>query len=309
MIKRVFFSEAAYRKIVSEVKQYEAVETGGIFLGHFKDSSCYIIECIDPGYFNTIRNHSYFEYDHGYVNYQANVVAREYKIKLGLVGLWHRHPGSMDTFSNVDDGTNLDFASRSPFGAISSLVNIDPKFRLTVYHVDNKPGIFGSPKYSRLKDVSCGNAHIPAEYLQKYEVEHIIETIQSRTQYGYGAYLPQIQKIKTDEQKVLETELLDSMDSDLDYLDSIAGCEYTISPVDHIKKSVTLKANLLLSGRKVDIVLAVSKRPDNSFGYTISSTYTDKETGTYRNDHLKQFCAINYINKSANKFRIEGLHA
>ena len=41
-----------------------------------------------------------FEYDEAFVNYLAQSVANQYKRPLDLLGLWHRHPGSMDVFSS-----------------------------------------------------------------------------------------------------------------------------------------------------------------------------------------------------------------
>ena len=48
----------------------------------------------------------------------------------------------MDSFSTTDDGTNILFArNNGKYGAISALVNCDPKLRLTMYHVDSNCGI------------------------------------------------------------------------------------------------------------------------------------------------------------------------
>ena len=92
------------------------------------------METIDPGP-NSIFKPAYFEYDQDYINHLINKVSRLYKNQLDLIGLWHRHPGSLDTFSMTDDGTNTQYAQLADCGAISGLVNIDPEFRLTLYHV------------------------------------------------------------------------------------------------------------------------------------------------------------------------------
>lgn len=60
--------------------------------------------------------------------------------------MWHRHPGSFDVFSSTDDETNSKYALRSEHGAISALVNIDPDFRITMYHV-NRPCRYTKIKY------------------------------------------------------------------------------------------------------------------------------------------------------------------
>ena len=80
---------------------------------------------------------AYFEYDQVYINHLINKVSRLYATQLDLIGLWHRHPGSFDSFSGTDDGTNTKYAELDKQGAISALVNIDPQFRLT--HVLRNP--------------------------------------------------------------------------------------------------------------------------------------------------------------------------
>lgn len=131
---KVVFSDRAYNSIVSETFDKIKTETGGILLGKIIDDVWYIVEVIDPGP-NSIFTITYFEYDTAYVNHLAKVISKQYKIELALLGLWHRHPGSMDTFSSTDDLTNNEFLQILPNGAISCLVNIDPNFRITVYYV------------------------------------------------------------------------------------------------------------------------------------------------------------------------------
>lgn len=121
--------------LLVEAKEKESTETGGVFLGKYEDGIWYVVETIDPGP-NSIFQYAYFEYDQDYINHLINKISRLYKNQLDLIGLWHRHPGSLDTFSATDDGTNTQYAELSKFGAISGLVNIDPDFRLTIYHVD-----------------------------------------------------------------------------------------------------------------------------------------------------------------------------
>jgi hypothetical protein len=93
----------------------------------------------------------------------AQSKATEYEQELNLLGLWHRHPGSMDTFSGTDGGTNRTFASLNPKGAISGLVNVDPKFRFTLRHVS-------TPLHYKIVEVEVGDDLIPKEYFKlKYE--------------------------------------------------------------------------------------------------------------------------------------------
>lgn len=160
----IVFSNKAYNAIIRESFDKDPVETGGILLGHVLDNGAWIVmEVLPPG-INSIFQYAYFEYDEQFVNYLAQSVANQYKRPLDLLGLWHRHPGSMDFFSSTDDGTNTTFARQNPAGVISGLVNIDPSFRLTMYHLDQPSGrISGRPEYTRV-DVEVGDDLIPDEF-------------------------------------------------------------------------------------------------------------------------------------------------
>ena len=125
------------------------------------------MEVLPPG-IKCIFERAYFEYDDAFVNYLAQSVANQYKIPLELLGLWHRHPGSMDVFSSTDDGTNTTFALQNPSGVISGLVNIDPQFRLTMYHMENPRNVvrqYTRPNYERI-EIEVGDDIIPEEYFQ-----------------------------------------------------------------------------------------------------------------------------------------------
>lgn len=131
---KVIFSKRAMTALLVETREKIATETGGVFLGKYLDGIWYVVETIDPGP-KAIFKTAYFEYDQDYINHLINKISRLYSQQLDLVGLWHRHPGSLDSFSMTDDGTNSKYAELSSSGAISGLVNIDPAFRLTMYHV------------------------------------------------------------------------------------------------------------------------------------------------------------------------------
>lgn len=162
----VVFSNKAYNAIIRESFDKDPVETGGILLGHVLDNGVWIVmEVLPPG-INSIFQYAYFEYDEAFVNYLAQSVANLYKRPLDLLGLWHRHPGNMDVFSHTDDGTNLTFARQNPAGVISGLVNIDPKFRLTMYHLDSPiQRITDRPNYT-VVEVEVGDDIIPPEYFE-----------------------------------------------------------------------------------------------------------------------------------------------
>lgn len=162
----VVISDKAYNAIIRESFAKHPVETGGILLGYILDNGIWVVmEMIPPG-INGIFQTAYFEYDRDFVNYLGTSVANQYREPLQVLGLWHRHPGSMDYFSSTDDGTNSEFASRNPYGVISGLVNIDPKFRLTMYHLNHMEG--PRPRniaYSTV-DVEIGDDLIPEKFFE-----------------------------------------------------------------------------------------------------------------------------------------------
>ena len=169
----VVFSDKAYNAIIRETFEWEPVETGGILLGHVLDNGCWIVmEVLPPGYGegregdNVFHEYGYFEYNRTFVNYLAKSVAEQYETPLELLGLWHRHPGSMDYFSGTDDGTNSTFAAQNPKGVISALVNVDPQFRMTMYYLSHSNARnVGRPNY-QVVDVEVGSDLIPEEYFK-----------------------------------------------------------------------------------------------------------------------------------------------
>lgn len=160
----VVFSERAWNAIVAETLDKDPLETGGIFLGYVLEGGVWIVvETVPPGW-KTLNTVVDFEYDTQFVNYLANVIYKQYDKQLKVLGLWHRHPGSMDHFSSTDDVTNKRFASHMPVGAISGLVNIDPKLRMTMYHVAP------SGQYEKMNYVIDHGDLIPKKYLDlKYK--------------------------------------------------------------------------------------------------------------------------------------------
>ncbi len=156
--ERVIFSSRAHAAIVAETHAQHPNETGGILLGHYSQGRWHVIEAIDPGPAARFTPTT-FEYDTTYVTHLARKMAGVYEEPLSLIGLWHRHPGSFDRFSAEDDVTNRRYAEQSPDGAISCLVNLDPHFRITAYHVP------ADLAYRRLP-ISCGDQAIPRALLE-----------------------------------------------------------------------------------------------------------------------------------------------
>ena len=135
MPKCVVFSERAFTSILVETQEKIRTETGGVFLGYRKGDVWYVIESIDPGP-NSVFQPAYFEYDQDYINHLINKVSRLYSLQLDLIGLWHRHPGSYDSFSGTDDGTNTKYAELNEQGAISTLLHTIIMSALTTYSPD-----------------------------------------------------------------------------------------------------------------------------------------------------------------------------
>lgn len=180
---KVVFSNRAFISLLVETKEKITTETGGVFLGFYRDGVWYVVESIDPGP-NSIFKPAYFEYDTPYINHLINKVSRIYNTQLELIGLWHRHPGSLDSFSSTDDGTNTEYAKIMGIGAISALVNIDPEFRLTVYHVSLPL------KYQRI-EYEVGDEKIPFGIMEYHNCNKFIQTIniqnkKSKSKIGFS---------------------------------------------------------------------------------------------------------------------------
>ena len=153
---KVHMSDRAFAQLYSETLDKGVKETGGFLLGHFIDNTWYIFESSDPGYNKSVFRHSYHESDEDYANHVCAILSRIYKHPLHFLGMWHRHPGSMDTFSGTDDGTNKKYAKSAGNGCISLLVNKDPDFRLTAYYVDI---VDDDINYTKV-DLEIGDRHI-----------------------------------------------------------------------------------------------------------------------------------------------------
>lgn len=131
---KVIFSNRAYNAVVSESADKTTTETGGVFLGCHENGTWYIVETIESGP-KAVYQEAYFEYDRQYVEHQINKVAQKYQTELTLIGIWHTHLGSFNEFTKTDDITNSEYAKLSDDGAVSILININPDFQITPYHV------------------------------------------------------------------------------------------------------------------------------------------------------------------------------
>lgn len=157
--KKIVLSDRAYAMIIAEAYQRINTETGGLLLGHYDNGIWYVVEVIDPGIkasYSTVE----FEYDGEYVTHLLKKIARIYKYELHFLGAWHRHPGSMDTFSNTDDMAHKNIVKWVGNGAISLLINFDPDFRITSYYVDE------NINYWKVREVLVGNRYCDPKVLE-----------------------------------------------------------------------------------------------------------------------------------------------
>ena len=241
---KVVFSDRAFAAIMAETTEKIKTETGGLFLGSFEDGIWYVIEAIDPGP-KSVFEVAYFEYDQQYTQHLINKIANLYDKKLTLIGLWHRHPGSFDQFSSTDDGTNSKYARMRKEGAISALVNIDPKFRLTMYHVDQPC------RYSVI-EYDVGNHLIPDEMLRYKSPAKFANLMAGIISDEYKDFhpsvslngflktvLPYMKRIKINEvftevkdRNIATERILDELVEDSAFLADDQGIEYSISQVD-----------------------------------------------------------------------------
>jgi len=174
MTKLVVFSDRAILSILAETEERIMTETGGVFIGHREGDTWYVIESIDPGP-NSIFRAAYFEYDKDYISHLVNKIVRLYEKPLSLIGLWHRHPGSLSTFSSTDDETNIDYARLNKGGAVSLLVNIDPVFRITSYYIKLPL------QYERI-EYDTGDDKIPQQLLKYHSIDTFITSINKKNE-------------------------------------------------------------------------------------------------------------------------------
>lgn len=169
--KKIVLSDRAYIQIFNESQSRIQTETGGLLLGHFDNGVWYVVEASDPG-INAKFYNAYHEGDDVYENHVCGVISRTYKYPLVFLGMWHRHPGSLDSFSGTDDGTNYKYAGSAGNGCISAIINYDPDFRITFYYVEQ--GEHQRVYYTKV-DIEVGDDKIPnKEMLKVASVEDVM---------------------------------------------------------------------------------------------------------------------------------------
>lgn len=134
--KEAVMSRRAYASIIAEAYANGENESGGVLLGHKGDGKWYVVEATDPGFdaYHTPVRH---EMNNRYVNYQYRILSRLYSDELYLVGFWHRHPRTFNSFSGLDDKVNESYVKVIGEGAMSFLLNFTPEPVLTCYFMDS----------------------------------------------------------------------------------------------------------------------------------------------------------------------------
>lgn len=284
---KVIFSDRAYASILAETTEKIKTETGGLFLGAVDHDQWYVVEAIDPGP-KSVFQVAYFEYDQAYTQHLINKIANLYEAPLSLIGLWHRHPGSFDQFSSTDDGTNSKYAMMRPEGAISVLVNIDPIFRLTPYHV-------AQPCRYSVIEYEVGDHLIPDKLL-KYKTHEQFEEIMDNILKGKNTVnlfkdnscqmslyefvrniYPYLKKCKLNMADSCDNEgvsdrILDEIVEDVTYMTDVCGISLSISQIDsyiciseETSQNKTLKLYFKYMQDADSVILFLE---NNSFKYT-----------------------------------------
>lgn len=137
--RKVVLSNRAFVQIYNETQAHINTETGGLLLGHYENGVWYVVEASDPGW-DAVFRPSYHEANENYENHVCSILSRTYRHPLAFLGMWHRHPGSLDTFSGTDDDTNSKYVDSCGNGCISALINYDPDYRITFYYVERTQG-------------------------------------------------------------------------------------------------------------------------------------------------------------------------
>ena len=168
--RKIVISDRAYTSIIAEALSRDPDETGGILLGIMDNDIWYVVEATDPG-LSTFHNRVHHEMDEKYHNHIYPVISRLYEKDLCLLGLWHRHPGTLITFSGDDNRTNTSYSEAIGNGALSFLLNFIPDAQLTCYYLDDK----GTGSYYK-PEVKIGDKYFKGtDYLVLADEKTLIE--------------------------------------------------------------------------------------------------------------------------------------
>lgn len=141
---RVVLSPLAWALMISQSYLNNPNETGGALLGYRDGTTVHVTVALPPGP-RSQASPVMLKYNEEFQNYVFGVITELMGQKAGLLGLWHRHPGSLDRFSGVDAVAHEQFGKVLNGEVISLLLNLDgPEGapRVTGYFVDTKEMVY-----------------------------------------------------------------------------------------------------------------------------------------------------------------------
>lgn len=166
---RVVLSPLAWTLMISQSYLNDPNETGGALLGYRDGTTVHVTVALPPGP-RSQASPVMLKYNEEFQNYVFGVITELMGQKAGLLGLWHRHPGSLDRFSGVDAVAHEQFGKVLNGGVISLLLNLDgPEGspRVTGYFVDTKEMVYHLIPVT--VEETAGQLLIPAEeIIRKY---------------------------------------------------------------------------------------------------------------------------------------------
>ena len=142
-MKQLIFEEKAKRCINDELKKYPDVETGGVFLGYYKNNNVYVVEAVGGGD-NAIRDKGMFQYDMEHVENQCNILVQMHSKPLFLVGLWHKHNHTLEpAFSEADIRMHQLLLEQYEYG-VSCLFQKKKDVHYKLQYIDHENRIYKS---------------------------------------------------------------------------------------------------------------------------------------------------------------------
>lgn len=166
----VVLSPLAWALMISQSYLNNPNETGGALLGYRDGTTVHVTVALPSGP-RSQASPVMLKYNEEFQNYVFGVITELMGEKGGLLGLWHRHPGSLDRFSGVDAVAHEQFGKvLNGVGVISLLINLDgPEGapRVTGYFVDTNERVYHLIPVT--VEETAGQLLIPAEeIIRKY---------------------------------------------------------------------------------------------------------------------------------------------
>ena len=138
----VVLSPLAWALMVSQSCVANPNETGGALLGYRDGTTVHVTVALPSGP-RSQASPVMLKYNEEFQNYVFGVITELMGQKGGLLGLWHRHPGSLDRFSGVDAVAHEQFGKVLNGEVLSLLITLDGGApRVTGYFVDTNEMVY-----------------------------------------------------------------------------------------------------------------------------------------------------------------------